>query len=233
MIQSLIGTSLHNIGTLPVDISLKPRAIRKQEEFNARKPYLFASAAALICCMLISMICVNKVSAYEKERSEKVKANIEKAQREVSRIQKVNGEMLAVKNRYNTTLGFFKERRKYTDMLNEIQSFMPDQMWLVSLEPKLSERRRNDDENGRNADVLLVHHTPESINEAREIKELVLTGYALNLDENFDPVSHFRENVRRESKFFKPDVEWEPKQAGQSNLSSFKITLTLKEKIKK
>ncbi|MBE6398793.1 MAG: hypothetical protein E7041_01485 [Lentisphaerae bacterium] len=233
MVQPLIGTALHEIGTLPVDISLLPRVIRNQVDFTARKPYLFASAAALVCCMIISLVGVNRVASAEQERSKRVIDNIATAKREVASVQRVNSEMMSAKGKYDTACRFYSERNKFTNLLNELQQFMPDQMWLVSLMPKFQERSYDENENrDRSEGGNDVDRTAAKVNELRDVDEFVLTGYVLNID-GFDAIGHFKENIRKKSQYFSDKVYGEPKLSGQSNLSYFEITLSLKEKIKK
>jgi len=234
MVQSLIGTALHNIGTLPVDISLIPRVICEQRTFSARKPYLFASAIALLSCMVISVVGVNKVLDFEQKRSKQVADNVAKAKNEVARVQKVHGELQAAKGKYDTACGFYRDRNNFTVILNELQSIMPDQMWLVSMTPEFpvkstEEKENSNDKKGADGNISSL---ASRINDIRDIDKLALKGYVLgDANEVSMALDIFKEKLKKSSYFSGISESITP--SFQSNLSYFEITLVLKKKIKK
>ncbi len=235
MSQTLIGAALHNIGTLPVDISLLPRSIRKQFELNARKPYFYASAAALISCLLISVAGVSRVLDYEKQRVEKVEADVKLAEGEAKRINAIARELDSWRSQYDESAQFLRDRGKYTDMLNALQDMIPDRMWLVALEPAVagSEEESGDEENSGRKTERAKHQTPESVNALREVKNLALTGYTLNSDANRVLFDEFRQKIRK-SGIFEPNIRVARLDIAKNcNLTYFEIILTLKEAIKK
>ena len=236
MSQSLIGAALRNIGTLPVDISLLPRSIRKQVELNARKPYFYASAAALVCCLIVSAVGVSKELDFEKKRVARVEEDVRRADGEVKKINAVAGELNSWRGQYDESAQFLRDRGKFTDVLNAIQEMMPDRMWLVSLEPAVQSGENNggdEAEPGRRDEKREKHQTPESVNALREVRNIALTGYTLNLDENRNLFDEFISRVRK-SGLFEPNLQVPRLEiARNSNLTYFEVILTLKEALKK
>lgn len=236
MSQSLIGAALRNIGTLPVDISLLPRSIRKQVELNARKPYFYASAAALVCCLIVSAVGVSKELDFEKKRVARVEEDVRRADGEVKKINAVAGELNSWRGQYDESAQFLRDRGKFTDVLNAIQEMMPDRMWLVSLEPAVQSGENNggdEAEPGRRDEKREKHQTPESVNALREVRNIALTGYTLNLDENRNLFDEFISRVRK-SGLFEPNLQVPRLEiARNSNLTYFEVILTLKEALRK
>ena len=236
MSQSLIGAALRNIGTLPVDISLLPRSIRKQVELNARKPYFYASAAALVCCLIVSAVGVSKELDFEKKRVARVEEDVRRADGEVKKINAVAGELNSWRGQYDESAQFLRDRGKFTDVLNAIQEMMPDRMWLVSLEPAVQSGENNggdEAEPGRRDEKREKHQTPESVNALREVRNIALTGYTLNLDENRNLFDEFISRVRK-SGLFEPNLQVPRLEiARNSNLTYFEVILPLKEALRK
>ena len=244
MAQSMIGMALHDMGSCPVDISLLPRKIRKQYELDARKPYFYASALALISCLLISLLCIYQVYTFEKERVSRVEQGLVKAENESKQIKELKGKLDGMIGRYEETDQFLNARRKCTDVLNVLQGIIPDRMWLVSLEPVAQSEadaggemgmdtgggaKRDDADPGR-------HLTPEKYNGIREVKGLRLVGYIAGiekLDAGRNIFTEFEDKLRGKSDVFEKVEIKEKTDGDKNNLSYFVVDLTLKEALKK
>ncbi len=235
LVQSLIGSALHNIGTLPVDISLLPRSIRKQIELNSRKPYFYASAVALIICLLISVATLSRVRDYEKQRVVKVEEKVKIAESEAKRINAVAGELNTWRGQYEEAAQFLHDRGKFAAMLNELQKMIPDRMWLVSLEPAVANPEDTGSEDGETVTqtARAKHQTPQSVNALREVKTLSLCGYTLNSDANRVLFDEFRQKIRKSGLFEQNIRVARLDIAKNCNLTYFEIVLTLQEAIKK
>lgn len=237
MSQSLIGAALHNVGTCPVDISLLPKLIRKQYELNARKPYFYASAVALVSCMLISVIGVSRVLSFEKKRVGEVEYKVSQAEKAVRKIRAVKGELDSWQGKYEESVQFLRDRDRYAKVMNELQNMIPDRMWLVVMEPARDneESSYTEDESGSSQKVKVdpnLPTAPEKINAMRELKKIRLVGYALKLD-NRDLFQEFRSKIEK-SVHFEPQIRTRQLiNATNNNLTYFEIIITLKEALKK
>ena len=234
MSQSLIGAALRNVGTLPVDISLLPRAIRKQYELNARKPYFYAAAGVLICCLLIFSFCVTREMNFEETRVQRVEAEVKRAENEVKKIRSVNGEMESWRKRYEDAAQFLNDRGKIGAFLNDLQQMMPDRMWLVALEPTVQKPETDslDETPERRPTTREAHQTPESVNELTEVRDFTLTGYTLNLEGGRNLYNDFIINLKKSDKLEQvKTVRMED--AKNANLTYFQLVLTLKEPLVK
>ena len=134
MSQALIGLALRGLNHFPLDISLLPRKIKKQVEFNGRKPYLYASAATLLVCLLIVLFGLNKLLHFETIRVAKVQERLTSAERESKAIKAIAQERENKHSQYNLMKRFLDDRSRWGKLVDVIQSNMPRNMWLVTLE---------------------------------------------------------------------------------------------------
>lgn len=252
MSQELIGSALQSVTRCPINISLLPRSIRKQYELNAKKPYFYASAAVLLACLFLFGVGVAKLLDREegrRDRAGKVVAGVERVSKE---IKSLNGECNAAKDRYESFKRVFSSRANnfeggYFRILAELQRIMPDQMWLVSLEPsdvcppepkkKLS--GGSEDNSGGEVAQGDFDSVANFLRDQREIKFLIIKGYTISTKNTLSPVKgaetdylrRFFENVKN-SKVFKENYRLYTNER-TGNLTGFYVILELNEIIRK
>lgn len=247
MSQSMIGMALHSIGSCPVDISLLPRAIKQQYILDARKPYFYASAVALISCLLISVVGIGQVRSFEQRRVEQVEADVKKAEAEVASVKAKKGTLDMHVGNYNQAAKFLDDRNKFGNVITELQSIIPaDRIWLVALEPYVEEEEVQD-ENGevrQNTDRKEggnFHnerkYTPEKYNALAEVKQLRLVGYVLRTEADSQAnrvvLDDFQSAVKQKEELFESFSIKTRDVHGGSNLTYFEVIITLKEALKK
>ena len=257
MSQGMIGMALHDIGNCPVDISLLPRDIRKQHELDARKPYFYASAIALISCLLISVAGISQVLGFEMERVSRVEADVQRAKTELNSVMSLKGQLDSLKGTYEHSTKFWNARNQFARLLMILQEQIPDRMWLVAMEPVVENAADDsfsdeftsapaDDKGGSNPNRKI---TPEQFNSITELKRIRLGGYIMNLEADGDSnlLHIFTENIRKiptpgvtpaegenaELLFEDVRITQELVDGSNNNLTYFEVVLTLREAMKK
>lgn len=245
MAQAMIGMALHNVGTCPVDISLLPRAIQKQYILDARKPYFYASAMALISCLLISIVALVQVCNFEEERAGKVESAVKIAEAQVSSVNAKKGELDGHVSNYNQAAKYLDSRNSFGRVITALQEAIPnDRIWLVAIEPYPEEDgSETEGEEGKAQDEKEKFSagrkfTAQKFNQLLEVKKLRLVGYLVttkaDTEVNRVVLNEFRDAVNK-NEIFEPssfmiksrDVD------GDSNLTYFEVEVTLKEPLKK
>ncbi len=248
MFQELIGMSLRDVTQCPIDISLIPRSIRKQKELNRKKPYFYISAFSLIVCLLIFSVGVHKRLNFDKSRVERVRVRVDETTRKMDEVNRLMSSFNVAKGRYDEAMAFLKSRSVWTDMLTELQSLIPDKMWLTTVEG-YDENAAAAASGGEaapggpfgpfggppeaNADV-----SDTAIPDLTEVQQLRLVGYTMVIDGNDLLETKFR-NKLKTSKFFSSEedgsvqLKYVPDKPGLFNLTSFEMLVKLKEPIKK
>lgn len=246
MAQAMIGMALHNVGTCPVDISLLPRAIQKQYILDARKPYFYASAMALISCLLISIVALVQVCNFEEERAGKVESAVKIAEAQVSSVNAKKGELDGHVSNYNQAAKYLDSRNSFGRVITALQEAIPnDRIWLVAIEPYPEEEdgSETEGEEGKAQDEKEKFSagrkfTAQKFNQLLEVKKLRLVGYLVitkaDTEMNRAVLDEFRDAVNK-SEIFEPssfEIKFRDKD-GDSNLTYFEVEVTLKEPLKK
>lgn len=251
MAQSMIGMALHSIGSCPVDISLLPRTIRKQYELDARKPYFYASAIALVSCLLISVVCINQISRFEQERVEKVEVEVERAKKEAASVMALKGKLDVLKSDYDHSAKFWDSRNQLGHILSIIQEDIPrDCVWLVAFEPYEDPEEMEeevDEFDSYSSRPVQKTVSFENMSEDQRvdrfmnisaIKKIRMEGYFVKL-KNIDSTSEenllhdFANNKLKNRRDVFESVVLKDTPETDSNLTKFEIILTLKDELKK
>lgn len=134
MFQELIGMSMRNVTSCPLEIVLLPKAIRRQKELDRRKPYLYASAAVLVVCLCIFASGVSMMLNFNQRRVDRVKVEVEKTERKQKEVNSMISSLNGAKGAFVESVDYLKQRNTWMEMLAELQSIMPDSMWFTELE---------------------------------------------------------------------------------------------------
>ena len=257
MCQELIGTALHSVGSCPINISLLPKVIRRQYELNAKKPYFYASAGVLIACLLLFGFGIDQLLRREMGRVEKARGEIENISKVAQQIDGLSAQCRSEEALLKEYTRVFEARsgvkkEGYFRVLSELQKIMPDQMWLVSLEPsdiRPPEPKNNvsatssDDMGGGSGDGNSGKFDPvaHARRDQREIKYLILKGYTISVKNTLKPVKgaaadvnylrQFRNALKNNPVFKEESHLYTNKTSG--NLTGFDIILELKETLRK
>lgn len=248
MSQALIGLALRGLNHSPLDISLLPRKIKKQVEFNGRKPFLYASAATLLVCLLIVLFGVNKLLDFETRRVAEVHKRLERAERESKAIKAIDQERNDKLSQYNMMKKFLDDRTQWSKLIEVIQSKIPENMWLVTLEYESDNMLNNDgqseehygDEHREGSAALSANPDKrqgiDHISRSTTINRVRLVGYTLGseIETTSKFLNDMREYARQEGSLI---TEVHPAGNNQSsadwNLYYFECKLTLRNPIKK
>ncbi len=130
----LTGMCLHDIVNLPVEISLVPEFIKRQEIFQRKKGYFYGSAVTLLLSLLVMLLSVNQRMDLDRKRVDSVKKKVEDTKTLVDRVKRAMGELNAAKGDFEATSAVLANRSRWLQLLEELQKAMPDTMFLVALE---------------------------------------------------------------------------------------------------
>ncbi len=133
MFSEVIGLGLRKMAVCPVEISLVPEDVKSQYEFKKKTPYLIGSAAALLLCLLLVFWGVSRTAGIETKNVADSMSLVKKAQDTKKKINKLKTDIKNLKNRYNTYSSYLNNRTEWSDVLNELQSVMPNSMWLTKI----------------------------------------------------------------------------------------------------
>ena len=245
MFQELIGMSLRSVTVCPVDISLVPKLIRKQRDLDRRKPFFYISAGVAVLCLSVFALGVNKLLDFDGRRAERVKGEVKRITAKMNAIKELKTQCDRVAGEYNEAADILKKRNAWFEMLEELQTMIPDTMWLVVLEgvgdpsdaPSAAEGGGNPQQSaGGNPFLAVGGAAGAGSNSAvsadlREVKRLHLVGYTLSLPGHQRLEAQLESKLKNSRHFTDEWVLGENRKV--NNLSCFEIFLRLREPIRK
>ena len=126
-----IGLALRRLGTSPVEISLIPDYIRKQNEFRSKRPFFFASAAVVLLFFGITLWTMSQQADNIARESDKFSTYV--AQREAiqKRVKDASGKLSSVNGEFDEAVELLKKRNNLIAFYSLIRSCIPDNVWLT------------------------------------------------------------------------------------------------------
>ena len=236
MFQELIGMSIRNVANCPLEIVLLPRSIRKQKALDRRKPYFYVSAGVLILCLLIFVSGVRMMLELNQKRVRASRDQVTKTQQKRDMIQGLKSQLNSARGAFEESKRLFAERSKWSDVIAELQTLMPDTMWLLTFEgvgdPLPPEEANRPAENTQKEEEKDLNRFVAAA-DLQEIKRIHITGCTLVYgDDRTLQEKMFMDKIEKSRHFASAEIVKRLK-PGELNLTGFDIYLTLKEPIKK
>ncbi|MFA6714662.1 MAG: hypothetical protein WCS27_04760, partial [Victivallaceae bacterium] len=238
----LTGMALREISSVPVEISLMPDVIKKHKALQKKKPYFYASAISIILCLLVFYWVVSTKRDYDKGCVEKVLAEVEKTEKISGEVRSVAAKLAGAQGRYNKAIEMANKRSQWVNVLNELQSILPDKWWLTSLtassdkqeKARVARRRTEDLASASMFDAGPTRGRSSGPVKNVELKWLKLTGHSVVLGSDLLLEDVFKKRLKA-SKYFDAGSDFDSYEIskGENNFITFEIQIKLKTPIKK
>ena len=248
MSQALIGLGLRQLDHAPLDISLLPRKIKKQVEFNRRKPFLYASVVTLLVCLLIVIFGLNKLLMFETNRITNARKVYDQRLREFQKIDAIKSELDGKKGQYDLMKSIVEGRKKWSELIDVIQTRLPKNMWLVALEYEsdnvLHAGDAGNSEEGEVSEETVVssavdpdkRQTVAKVVNSTQINRIRMVGYTLGSGvQTANDFLTSMKNYAQDEKSLISDIQPTVNNTSSTewNLYYFEYKLTLREPMKK
>jgi len=126
-----IGLALRRIGTSPIEISLIPDYVRKQNEFRSKRPYFFASAAAILLYLIITLWAYSQQADNIAAKRDEFNSFVSRQQAIQQRVKSANNKLVAANSQYDSAVELLKQRNNLIAFYSLIKSCIPDNVWLT------------------------------------------------------------------------------------------------------
>ena len=241
MFSEPIGLSLRNMTSCPVEISLMPHSLQKHIEFRAKTPFFYASAATLLLCLLVTFFSLSRQESMANDKKGIAVELMKKTQGKIGRLKAAEGEFAAAKSEYEEASKLLSERIRWPELLNEVQSVLPNNVWITDFElSKKTGTQRAAASNGAPDDALfpgMGSNNNRPVEVAQDYVAVYMKGYGLVTDQRF--AETFTQRLSNSKYFvFNKDKETIDKlrngvlQKGEYNIATFELTLKMKNIIK-
>ncbi len=142
--SQLVGLALRYRGSCPVEINLIPERIRRQVQLEQKKPYLLGIACAALLVFLLSLLAnMHRLQVYEPilDELQEKRQQFEATDRQISTaVRRVD----AVRDKYRALESVLRRRQQWAVILNQIETTVPDFLWITRMEP-IFERAREEE----------------------------------------------------------------------------------------
>ncbi len=133
MFSEVIGLGLRNLTVCPIEISLVPQNIKKQHEIRLKSPYFYGSAASLVICSALIFSSLKMQALRDERLLDLGKKEVENTERLQNEIRGAYSRLTATKGAYDTAAKKLADRSNWANLLNDLQSSTPDNMWFVKI----------------------------------------------------------------------------------------------------
>jgi Mor family transcriptional regulator len=243
MFSEVIGLGLRHATECPIEISLIPPSLKQQQELKKKTPYFYASVASLIVCLAIFWAAVG----FNKERSltmvETATSVKNRTENNLSLVDEAQEAKDEAQSQYDDAVAMLKGREDWINLLNELQSLLPDNIWLTKIQrgskPSAADLapKKKKKTGGSLMSSMFSHGTRAVAKVASpDVEWLEIEGHTLILNKTISMEQTLKENFVK-SKFFtdnKNEVAVPEIKLGRgiNNLSEFKMVIKLKHPIK-
>ncbi|MBT4818386.1 MAG: type IV pilus assembly protein PilM [Lentisphaerae bacterium] len=139
MFSEVIGLGLRYHMPCPIEVSLIPETIRRQQALKKKKPYVFAALACMILILLIALLANKQRAVLYQGVHEKTDKNIVKLDTLDKKIREARSEVDSVQAQYAEVEAKLGERMIWPRLYNELFRLRPEGLWLVSVKPIIGE----------------------------------------------------------------------------------------------
>jgi type IV pilus assembly protein PilM len=139
MFSEVIGLGLRYRLPCPIEVTLVPETIRRQQALRRKKPFVFASLACLLVILVVAWFSVlNRAKLYARavEGVQQERQGIESF---ANKIKTYNGETDGRKNQISAITDLLQQRTRWPNVYNELYLLKPDNLWLHSIQPIFGE----------------------------------------------------------------------------------------------
>lgn len=244
MFSEVIGLGLRCATVCPIEISLVPQKLRRLQEIKHKTPYFYLSAASMVLCLTLVFLTFLRDEKIDKRKMEISESVVNTTSTLKTDVHVAMSKLETVKLEYSTAGKILQARSNWIKLLEEIQSLLPDNMWITSIGAGAgasSETSATANPTAPGGGII-----PAEIFKKKKTKTAAATivtkmewleirGYFITLKgSESSTLEQFKENVSKSPLFAMNKDEIQPfyvPAKGYNNIPSFKVDIKLKEPI--
>ncbi|NMA43315.1 MAG: pilus assembly protein PilM [Oligosphaeraceae bacterium] len=135
MFSETIGLGLRFTVSCPIEISLLPQEIRRQQALTAKKPYFIAAMLAVLILLGTMLIALQTRAASIQDHAGRLQSVRNQYQPNLQKIKSMDSEAKGKEDQCKQLADLLMQRTIWPMLLNEIYRLKPDDLWLTAIEP--------------------------------------------------------------------------------------------------
>ena len=128
-----IGLALRRIGTSPVEISLIPDYVRKQNEFRSKRPYFLASAIVLLLYLGITLWAYSQQADNIASKRDRFSSDVTQREAIQKRVKDANTKLSQANTDFGDAVELLKKRNNLIAFYSLVRTCIPGNVWLSEL----------------------------------------------------------------------------------------------------
>ncbi len=133
MFSEVIGLGLRFVTVCPIEISLVPEAIKKQNEFRTKLPYFYAAAGSVLLCLLVTFWGFSKQESMVKTKLKAAQEKVTATSNMLRQVETAEGERKMAERQFLDAKALLDDRAIWINLMNELQSQLPDNIWYSKI----------------------------------------------------------------------------------------------------
>ena len=128
-----VGVGLRSALECPVEISLIPESLKKQQSFASRKPFIIASSVLWILILAVFLGVSYKKASLLSATASKKKVKVERLKEVQKKIDSFKKKEKKILQKYEKIEALLDQRFAWNGLLNALQMAKPKDVWFVSI----------------------------------------------------------------------------------------------------
>ena len=139
MFSETIGLGLRYQSQCPIEFSLVPAAIQRQQNLTKKKPAFIISGLTILLTLGIFWFSTSEEKKLAEQANFEMKDPHEKLERAEKMVKTPNDSAASKVGQYNALGDVILQRARWAAIYNEIYRLKPDNLWINSIKPILTE----------------------------------------------------------------------------------------------
>lgn len=129
-----VGIGLRNSLECPIEISLIPDSLRKQQSFASKKPFIIGSCIVWFLILIVAILVKAKTVALFRKTAETKKVNVERLTKIKTQIDQLENKEKKAIEKYDTVSAVLDQRYDWSRFFNALQLAKPKDVWFVKID---------------------------------------------------------------------------------------------------
>ncbi len=132
---SNVGLALRSVLSCPIEINLLPEKVKKQKAFQQKMPMFFMAAAGVVLALLVWGAFYYRMAGFASGRLAGIDQQVMQLSAVESQLVQVERREADLRGRLDQVLNLVDQRAAWSHIMSDIQSSLPDGMWLTAVVP--------------------------------------------------------------------------------------------------
>ncbi len=232
LLGEIVGTSLRDMMTCPIEINLLPASVKAEQEMKKKIPVFIAAAFCVGLIVAIWCVYFLQMSRIASERYEVVSSKVNTLRNIERQMVDLEQDISEIQNRYTELIGLARDKSQWIEILQAIHKQLPDAMWITNLSLHSGE----EGERARPAAVRGRQATPEvevdhSDTGSSAVIRIEGRGY-VDVHDSGQSVNQLVQRLRAHDLFLEStEVTWLPTPGSDDHVRRFRIDIVLDKSV--